>query len=132
MSSSWPSIVDYVRSNYKVSDEQPGMLKLIFETGNLRTQVVILTRQASQANPNDEWLHIESPVGDLASIDLRQAVIAVGETLCGGLSVIGSVVTLRHAVPLANININELEQPLALVTTTADRLERTLVGGDQY
>jgi hypothetical protein len=130
--SMWQGVVDYVRAHYKISDEQPGMLKLIFETSNLRTQVVILSRQATQARPDDEWLQIESPIGEVANVDLNAALTAVGDTVCGGLSMVGTVVTFRHAVPLSNININELEQPLAMVTTTADRLERQLTGGDQF
>ncbi len=42
------------------------------------------------------------------------------------------LLTIRHSVPLLNLNINEFERPLALVTTTADRFERELTGGDRY
>jgi hypothetical protein len=42
------------------------------------------------------------------------------------------VLTIRHAVPLANLNINEFERPLSLVTNTADQLERQLTGADEY
>jgi hypothetical protein len=35
-----------------------------------------------------------------------------------------------RAVPL--LNIDEFERPLLLVTVTAERLERELVGGDKY
>ena len=50
----------------------------------------------------------------------------------GAHALVGNLVTFRHSLPLENLNINELESPLALVTTTADQLERTLTGGDRF
>ena len=49
-----------------------------------------------------------------------------------GLALVGNLVTFRHSLPLENLNINEIESPLALVTTTADQLERALTGGDRF
>jgi hypothetical protein len=54
------------------------------------------------------------------------------ETMCGGIGATGELVTVRHAAPLVNMDINELERPLLLVTTTADRLERQFQGGDIF
>ena len=39
-------------------------------------------------------------------------------------------VTLRHAVPLANVDANEFEVPMKLVLHSADVLERKLTGAD--
>jgi hypothetical protein len=127
----WGDVLTYVRSSYKIADEKPDAIKLVFEVGGLRTQVVMLWH-LTLAGGREEWVQIESPIGNIASVDLRRALEAVGDTVCGGLGKLGDLVTFRHAVPLDNININELEVPLALVTSTADDLERNLVGGDQY
>jgi hypothetical protein len=35
-------------------------------------------------------------------------------------------------VPLANLDINEFERPLHLITVAADQLEKDLVGGDAF
>jgi hypothetical protein len=107
------------------------MIKLLFETGNMRSQVVLLWR-LTLAGGHEEWVLIESPIGVLGKVDLRKAVQEVGETVCGGLASMGEFVTFRHAVPLLNLNINEFERPLLLVTTTADDLEKLLTGGDQF
>jgi hypothetical protein len=127
----WADVITYVRSTYKIADEKPDAIKLVFEVGGLRTQVVMLWH-LTLAGGREEWVQIESPIGNVGTVDLRRALDAVGDTVCGGLGKLGDLVTFRHAVPLANININELEVPLALVTSTADDLERSLVGGDQY
>jgi hypothetical protein len=128
---SWIELKDYVRANYKIADEQPNMVKMIFQTGGLRSQLVLLVRQALMDGA-EEWVRIESPFGEADKVDLRRALQQVGETVCGGAGMVGDVLTIRHAVPLINLDINEFERPLHLVTSTADRLERELVGGDAF
>jgi hypothetical protein len=127
---SWNDVVSYVRANYKIADDQPNMLKLVFETQNLRTQVVLIWHIT--LGENEGWVQIESPFGELGNVSLPQALQYVANTVCGGIALYGNLVTYRHAVPLDNLNINELERPLSLVTGTADRLEQELTGGDTY
>jgi len=127
----WQDLVKYVHANYKIADETPTSMKLIFDTGHLRSQVVMLWYE-TLGDGAEEWLQIESPFAEVDKIDIRKALTEIGRTVCGGLAVIGDVLTVRHAVPLANLNINEFERPLALVTNTADRLEAQLAGGDQF
>jgi hypothetical protein len=127
----WSALTEYVRSHYKVADEKPESMKLFFDVGDLRSQVVYLWRMRL-LNGAEDWIQIESPFGRLASINLRAAVDAMGDTVCGGIATLQEFVTVRHSVPLENLDINEFERPLILVTTTADRLERQLQGADEF
>jgi hypothetical protein len=127
----WSALTEYVRSHYKISDETPGSLKLIFDVGDLRSQVVFLWRM-SLLDGAEDWVQIESPFGRLDSVNLRGAAEAMRENVCGGIGAWGELATVRHAVPLLNLDINELERPLSLVTGTADRLERQFQGGDNF
>jgi|SRR6266567_7447679 len=127
----WPTLMEYVRSHYKIADEKPDSLKLIFDVGDLRSQVVFLWRM-SLMDGAEEWVQIESPFGRLGTVDLRGAIDSMGKTVCGGIAAMGELATVRHSVPLVNLDINEFERPLALVTGTADRLERKFQGGDQF
>jgi hypothetical protein len=127
----WSMLKEYVHSHYKIADEKPDSLKLIFDLGDLRSQVVILWRM-SLLDGSEEWVQIESPFGRLDSIDLRGAIDAMGDTVCGGIASFGELATVRHSVPLLNLDINEFERPLILVTGTADRLEQRFQGGDEF
>jgi hypothetical protein len=127
----WNDLTQYVHNHYKINDERPDMIKMIFQYDGMRSQVVILWHM-TLANSNEEWVQIESPFGELGSIDLTRALQAVGNTVCGGMALFGNLVTFRHSLPLDNLNINEFESPLALVTATADQLEKELVGGDKF
>lgn len=127
----WQDLANYIRAHYKVAEEAPGMMKLIFDTGDLRSQVVMVWR-VTLNDGAEEWLQIESPFAELGTVDLGRALQEVGQIVCGGLAIVGNVLTIRHAAPLENLNINEFERPLGLVTNTADRLEHILSGGDQF
>jgi hypothetical protein len=128
----WQDVTEYVRSHYKIAGEEKGlMIKLVFETGEMRSQLVLLTHH-TLLDDAEEWLQISSPVASLGQVDLEKFLEEVGDTVCGGGALVGDLLIVRHAVPLLNLNINEFERPLTLVTTTADRLERELVGGDKY
>lgn len=127
----WSALTEYVRSHYKIADEKPGSMKLIFDVGDLRSQVVFLWRM-SLLDGEEDWVQIESPFGRLDSVNLRGAIDAMGQTVCGGIAAMGDLATVRHSVPLLNLDINEFERPLSLVTGTADRLEQQFQGGDQF
>jgi hypothetical protein len=130
----WMELVDLVRSSYEIDDESPDMIKMVFSTGeagDLRSQLVFLWRQTLMEG-TEEWVQIESPFAQVGSVDLRQALQEVGRIVCGGAAIQDDLVVIRHSVPLTNLDLNEFERPLHLVTTTADDLEKKLVGGDTY
>lgn len=66
------------------------------------------------------------------SSPVQGALTAVGNVVCEGAALIESLLFIRHAVPLLNLNINEFERPLLPATVTADRLAREFVSGDKY
>jgi len=127
----WIDLAGYVRSNYKIADERDASIKMIFDVGDLRSQVVLLSR-AVPSGGSAEWLQIESPIGDVGSVDLQEVLERVGQMVCGGVVISEGVVMMRHAVPLLNLDINEFEQPLHMVTGSADLLEKKFVGTDKY
>jgi hypothetical protein len=128
----WTDLKAYIHDHYKIADERDDMIKLIFDMGGMRSQVVIVWHVQLSGN-GEHWVQIESPFGELGSVDLNAALTAVGNTVCGGMALAGgTLVTFRHSVPLDDLSINEFEAPLALVTGTADRLEQALTGGDKF
>ncbi len=130
MTTSWNDLVAYVNNNYKIADSGPDMVKLVFETGGMRSQVVILWHLTLPSG--EEWVQIESPFGEFGQVDLGAALQRIGNTVCGGMALAGNLVTFRHSLPLDNLQINEFESPLQLVTTTADSLEQMFTGGDRF
>jgi hypothetical protein len=126
----WQELTSFIQSTYDVSEMTDSRIKMVFNTGDLRSQVVFLWRM--ELNGGEEWIQFESVVGPLSSIDLVQAFRSTENHVCGGLAVSGDVLTVRHAAPLANLDANEVVRPIVLVTTTADDLEKQLIGTDVY
>jgi hypothetical protein len=128
----WPDLIEYIRSNYQITEEKPHVITILFDTTGVRSQFVVLSRQTLDNEGDEDWLMIESPIGQVAKLDLERALTEVGKTVCGGAAIQQNLLLLRHAVPLANLDPNEFERPLHLVTITADRLERELIGDDTF
>lgn len=127
----WNDLVVYIKRNYKVNSEEPGLLSMTFETQDMRSQTALVTLQAIGSN-NEEWVTIESAVGEIGKVDLERLIREVGTYVCGGVAASGEYVVLRHSAPIADMNTDEFENPLALVTLTADQLEKALVGVDAF
>lgn len=133
----WRDVIGYMRSSYKIAEEirtDSGdifALKLIFNTGDGRSQLVFVGLETLNEG-KEEWISIESPFARLDGADLQAIVKEAGAKVCGGLGVVGDLLTFKHSAPLANLDNNELERPLALVVGTADLLEQRFGGGDTF
>jgi hypothetical protein len=131
---SWEQLKQFVHSNYVVSQDLESALKLEFRGDNGRTQLVFIGYEALM-NGSEGWVTIESPIGKISEIDLKAAVVSAGEVVCGGVgawSADTDLLMLRHALPLENMDVNEFERPMQLVTGTADRIENSLTGEDRF
>lgn len=129
---SWGQLVDYVRENYHVSDQSDRMLRFEFSIGDNgeRSQVVFLWYTPMQ--DGEEWIQIESPIGELDKINLRALLELVEKKIVGGVAALEGYAVLRDAVPLADMSVEEFESPFRAITVTADDLEHQLTGIDRH
>jgi hypothetical protein len=131
------AVLDYMKSNYKISEEfktQEGAtsgLKLTFDVGDLRSQIIFLWFHMLQ-DGEEPWVDISSPFAKLENVNVSAVLTAAGNLVCGGVGLVGEHLVLKHAAPLANLDINELVRPMTLILHSADQLERQFAGGDEY
>lgn len=126
----WTDVISYLNRHYTIADHDGDLLHLNFRFEDGRTQKVFVHRL--QAASAEEWVSVESP---FAKVDPNIAMAALdlsSGTICGGLSRVGDFLTWRHTAPLQNLDANELEMPLHLITAFADDLEQRLLGVDQH
>ncbi|GGM33603.1 hypothetical protein GCM10012275_01260 [Longimycelium tulufanense] len=127
----WNDLVGFARSAYKVLEERPDEVRLLYEFDDDRSQTVLLGREVLDGQ--HEWVQIASPCGEVAYVDLKALLEEVGHnTVAAGVAIMGDYVVLRHSLPLENMDPNEFIQPLALLAATADELEEQFSGGDDY
>jgi len=138
----WEQLKAYIYEQWPGAEDTGDRLKLVLGMADRqpRTQIVFISHH--QAPDSGEWAMIESPIGllerspsgSLEGIDLVRAAKEVGSMLCGGLGTLNHeprIVGLRHAVPLTNLDLNEFEHPLTILTGSADELEEMLTGRDE-
>lgn len=127
----WGQLVDFVKKNYRVDDQNDRMLRFEFSIGEdgKRSQVVFVSHTPTD---DEEWIQIESPIGELDNINLRELLELVENKVVGGVAALNGHAVLRDAIPLADMSVEEFESPFRLVTVTADKLERQLTGIDRY
>lgn len=126
----WGQLVAHVKTNYYVAEQNDNMLRLHFPIGEDRTQVVFVWHTRMQNG--EDWVQVESPIGELDKIDLRALLELTENTVVGGAAVTAGHVVLRDALPLADMSVEEFESPFSVITSTADRFERELTGSDHY
>ncbi|HEY3547543.1 MAG TPA: hypothetical protein VGK17_15835 [Propionicimonas sp.] len=124
----WSDVTRFVHSHYKAENLNDGLMKLLFNTAGLRSQIVFIEHATNDAGA--EWVKVNSPIGTSAEVDVRRAAAKVSTMLVGGLSVSGDYVYVTNAMPLENLDANEITEPLERVMSIADSLEAQLLGKD--
>ncbi|HEY0804514.1 MAG TPA: hypothetical protein VGD84_05600 [Pseudonocardiaceae bacterium] len=127
----WSDLVAFMRSEYRVVRIEPDQVRIEVEFDDERRQHVIMQREV--LDHRDEWVQIASPCGKANEVNLSALLTHLGNsTVVGGAVIMGDYVVLRHSLPLANLDINEFVDPMALIAGTADELEEMFTGGDGY
>ncbi|MEJ2887725.1 hypothetical protein [Actinomycetospora aeridis] len=120
----WEQLRSYINSHYHVFYvTQFGQLAMSFDLGNGRSQKVLVYQSIDGTN-GKEWAKIESAVGHIDEVDLGRLFEAIRYQVVGGLAKNDDYVTVRHSIPLADMSVDEFEEPLAAVVETADHLEQ--------
>ncbi|HEX9338034.1 MAG TPA: hypothetical protein VF892_19210 [Pseudonocardiaceae bacterium] len=127
----WSDLVAFMRSEYRVTRIEPDEVRIEVEFDDDRRQVVIMQREV--LDHREEWVQIASPCGLATDVNLPALLNHLGSAaVVGGAVIMGEYVVLRHSLPLANLDINEFVDPMALIAGTADELEEMFTGGDGY
>jgi hypothetical protein len=127
----WEQFHAFIKSNYIVQDDSGNVLTLVFEVNGGRSQIIVLERQSFKSSDSD-WVTVSSPVGKVANINLTLALRKANGYVVGGLTIEDDFLLVRHSAPLANLDANEIVEPMLTLARVADQLEAGLVGGDEF
>lgn len=127
----WDALHRYIKSQYKVSEDNINSVTLLFNVDDHRSQLVMVHRAGEVAG--SEWATISTPICDEGDIDTREALLKSADMIVGGLALIdGGPVIFRHSIRLQDLDPAEFEEPLGIAIQFGDRLERELTGADKY
>lgn len=118
----WAEVKSYISANYQVSDQSGDLIQLNFADGNGRSQLVFV-------GGNDTAIQIKSPFARVGEVQPGKIFDHTG---LFGVTTAGDVYCLTHTMLTETLDGIELDVPLALLTTEADRLEKALGLGDKF
>ncbi|WP_224387783.1 hypothetical protein [Pseudonocardia sp. ICBG1293] len=143
----WEDLKAYVVVRYEIVRQGADELRFRLPTTEDRDQLVVVKRvregagqpgvevtdaAAAVADPDQEWVQIESPVARLGEVDLGRALELAGPSVVGGLAAEEGVVVFRHSIPLGPAALDGFEFPFRQVVHLADELEHALTGRDDH
>ena len=126
----WVDLVRFVDRTYKYELLSDELLKLVFNVANLRSQVVFIEHAFNDSQ--SEWCKVSSPIGKLDPSQIVYAAQRLGGMLLGGLTMEDDMVYVTTAIPLLNIDANEITDSIDGVVNIADKLESDILGTDEY
>jgi hypothetical protein len=126
----WESLRQYIYSRYQVLEEQPGVLRMMFDVGGGRTQNVLVSGKNVGAF---EYLVIWTPICHESQISARDALVRNASMPIGSLGLVpDGTIILRHSAPLKDLEPDEFDVPLQAITQGGDMLERELAVVDRF
>jgi hypothetical protein len=133
----WGDLVAYIRHRYDVIRYEPDEVRIrvsfVKDEEDIlgRRQIMVVTHEV--LDQKEDWVQIATPFALLSQVDVRAVLTEVGNTtIVGGVAAMGDYLVLRHSLPLVNLDINEFTDPLHLVASAAEELERRFTGRDDY
>jgi hypothetical protein len=126
----WESLREYIHSRYQVMEEQPGVLRMLFNVGDGRTQNVLVSGKSVGAF---EYMVIWTPICHESQISARDALVRNANMPIGSLGLVpDGTIILRHSAPLKDLEPDEFDVPLQAITQGGDMLERELAVADRF
>jgi len=133
----WGDLVAYIRHSYDVIQYKPDEVRIRVSFAEDeedilgRRQIMVVAHEI--LDRKEDWVQIATPFARVEQVDLHEVLTEVGNTIVvGGIVLMGEYVVLRHSLPLINLDINEFTDPLQLVASAAEELERRFTGRDDY
>jgi hypothetical protein len=128
----WTQLKSYIHNTYNATELSPRAIQLTFTLdGGRNTQATYVS--FAEGPQGDHWAQLDSPIGPLDQLDIVRALTLVENVVCGGLChvFIQGVhhLSIRHCLPLENMDTNEFETPLQFVTLAANGLRQELSAG---
>ncbi|TDV57897.1 hypothetical protein [Actinophytocola oryzae] len=133
----WGDLVTYIRQSYDVIKYEPDEVRIRVSFADDeddllgRRQIMVVAHEV--LDEREDWVQIATPFARIEQVDLQEVLTEAGNTIVvGGIVLMGDYVVLRHSLPLINLDINEFTDPLDLVASGAEQLERRFTGRDDY
>jgi|TergutMp193P3_1026864.scaffolds.fasta_scaffold364625_1 1,2-phenylacetyl-CoA epoxidase PaaB subunit len=124
----WKQIKDFIRSNYKLQEDEGDFFQMLFELEEDRSQMIFVQKIKSEAG--DIWVQISSPIGTIEDDEIDDALEMMNDKLCGGMVKIGERHFVRQNMLIDDLSPEQFVTLMQIVMNAADEMEQRFIGSD--
>ncbi len=125
----WSDIQQHVRANYRLQDDEPDMMSMVWSYDDGRHQKIILRRYATS---NHEHVEFKSPFAREGQADHGELLRDNAKLPIGAVALSGEVFLVIHNVLLHSLVPDDVDYLLQRIADLADSLEEKYGGGDAF
>lgn len=125
----WPQLQHHMRSTYRLQDDQPDMMSMVWAYDDGRMQKIIVRRY--QAGDR-EMIEFKSPFARLGQVDPEVLLRDNAKLPLATVALSGNVYLIVYNLLLKNLNLEDFDFVLARVAAVADTLEEKYVREDTF
>jgi hypothetical protein len=136
----WPELQQYVRGKYKLAEDTENMFSLVWAYEENRVQKIRVHKFTAF---DQEWIALGTAVCTENELQPRVALQRNADFAIGAFALIPQgkdekgqdrpqLYLLTYKMPLKTMDPDEFELPLHVLARTADDLEKTYSGRDQF
>lgn len=127
--SQWSDIQKHVRGTYRLSDDQPDMMAMVWSYDDGRHQKILVRRFASAGRDHIEF---KSPFAKLGQVEPEQLLRDNAKLPLGAVALSGEVYLVLHNALAETLGPDDIDFLLQRIADIADSLEEKYGVGDEF
>ena len=125
----WLDIQKHLRSNYRLQDDEPDMMSMVWSYDDGRHQKILVRRYTSEGRDHVEF---KSPFARLGAVDCEQVLRDNAKLPIGAIALSGDVYLVLYNALVSTLDGDHLDFLLQRVADIADSLEEKYGQGDTF
>lgn len=127
MATSWSDVQGHMRATYKLVDDEPDMMSLVWDYEGKRYQKVVLRRYRWS---DRDMLEVKSAFAHKGNLDPAAMLEASGRLPLGTVALSGDVYLVVYNAILGTLGLDDVDFLLKKIAGAADNLEEKFLGRD--
>jgi hypothetical protein len=129
MPTTWPQIQKHMRDSYKLADDTPDMVSMVWTYEEGRAQKILLRRYRAA---EQEMLEFKSAFARRSDAEPEDLLRDNASLPIATVALSGDVYLVVYNALLGNLSMKDLDFLLSRVAAVADRLEEKHAGEDRF
>jgi hypothetical protein len=129
MSTTWPDVQRHMRGKYRLQDDQPDMMRLVWSYDDGRMQKILVRRFKAAGR---ELVEFKSPFARRGQVDPAVLLEDNARLPLATVALSGDVVLVLYNALLDHHELEDFDFVLSRVAAVADTLEEKYVRKDEF